>query len=164
MNPLLRLSIPGEPVGKGRPRAAVIAGHARLYTPSNTAAWEGKAATLARNAWGSGPLDEPVAVTVRAVAVRPQRLLRRKDPEGRLWRTSKPDLDNCIKAVLDALVNAGVLRDDVLVVSLVAQSLYTARDEGPCVEVLVHAVQADVVTEPVPVLRPEQGRLFGVGG
>ena len=29
--------VPGQPVGKGRPRATVRAGRARLYTPARTA-------------------------------------------------------------------------------------------------------------------------------
>lgn len=165
MTAVLQIVVLGDPVGKGRPRMAVINGHARAYTPAPTASWEGRAASIARAAWLGGrvtraPHEGPVAVTIRAVASRPGRLLRRKDPDGRLWRTAKPDLDNCCKAVLDALVRAGVLRDDVLVVELVAQSLYAARDEGPCVEVYVR--EARVLEEPAPVW-PTQGALFAQG-
>lgn len=33
-------TVPGRPHGKGRPRATVVNGHARLYTPDTTAAYE----------------------------------------------------------------------------------------------------------------------------
>ena len=33
-------TVPGEPIGKGRPRATTRAGHAALYTPKKTANYE----------------------------------------------------------------------------------------------------------------------------
>lgn len=139
---MLTLSIPGDPVGKGRPRVTVRNGHARAYTPAKTASWESGAAWLMRNEWGiHAPYEGPVRVTVEAVASRPKRLLRKADPEGRMWRCAKPDVDNVLKAVLDALVNAGVLRDDVQAVEVVARSWYASRSEGPAVEVRVEALK-----------------------
>lgn len=133
---LLHASIPGEPVGKGRPRVTMAGGFASAYTPKRTATWEGNAAVLLNDAWGHrAPLeDTPVALHVLAVASRPKRLLRRKDPEGRVWRTTKPDGDNVLKCVADALVEAGVLRDDVLIVQWTLESLYARRDEGASVQ------------------------------
>lgn len=134
--PLLHVSIPGEPVGKGRPRVTTVGGFARAYTPGKTARWETGAALQMRETWGKRPpLDEPVRVVVLAVASRPKRLLRKRDPDGRLWRTTKPDADNVAKAACDALVAAGVLRDDTLAVRLEVESLFARRDEGPSVEV-----------------------------
>lgn len=140
---LVRFVIDGDPVGKGRPRVVLRAGHPHAYTPAPTAAWEAKAAWLARNAWSARPPhDGAVSLDVLAVASRPKRLLRRCDPDDRMWRTSKPDGDNVLKAVADALVNAGVLRDDVLVVDWRVRCLYAARGEGPRVEVALHVVDA----------------------
>ncbi|MEM5617407.1 RusA family crossover junction endodeoxyribonuclease [Pseudomonas aeruginosa] len=34
-------TVPGEPVGKGRPRIGRVAGHARMFTPAKTANYEG---------------------------------------------------------------------------------------------------------------------------
>jgi Holliday junction resolvase RusA-like endonuclease len=162
MTALFTLSIPGDPVGKGRPRMAVVAGHAMAYTPKPTAQWEGMAASLARAKWHREPLDEAVAVLVLAVASRPKRLLRKRDPDGRMWRTSKPDIDNVAKAVLDALVKAGVIRDDTLVVSLSAQSLYASRVEGPCVELVLRTVGVEVHVA-LPAMEPHQDSLFATG-
>jgi len=145
---LLYASILGEPVGKGRPRVTTIGGFARAYTPAKTATWEANAAAVLSEAWGvRGPLDStPVRLRVRAIAGRPKRLLRRKDPDARLWRTTKPDGDNVLKAVGDALVAAGVLRDDVLIVRQEVESLYARRDEGPSVQVWLEQAAA----EPTP--------------
>ena len=61
-------------------------------------------------------------------------------PDGPLWRTVKPDVDNVAKAVLDALVNARVIEDDTQVVALHAYSLSTGRGQQEGVEVQVSTV------------------------
>jgi len=139
---LLHAVILGEPVGKGRPRATIRAGHATTYTPAKTRTWEANAAATLNEAWGHrAPLDStPVRVIVLAVKGRPGSLLRKKDHEGRIWRTKKPDADNVAKALCDALVAGGVLRDDTLVVRLEVESLYASKTEGPRVEVWMHYV------------------------
>ena len=148
---MLTLSIPGEPVAKGRPKASVWAGRVHMRTPEKTATWEAGASMLMRNAWGGqAPLAVPVVVEVQAVASRPMAMLpkamggsapaSRPPPEDRCWRQTKPDGDNVIKAVADALVKAGVLRDDVHVVRWVVESRYAALGEGPAVEVVVRGV------------------------
>jgi len=139
---ILRVTIPGPPVGKGRPRLSTAGGFARAYTPAKTASWERAAAVLARDAYRGAPLDVPLVLVVRAVAARPKRLLRKCDPDGRIWRTTKPDADNVAKAAGDALTMAGVLRDDAFVVRFEAESLYAARTEGPCVELELYRAPA----------------------
>lgn len=136
---ILTATILGEPVAKGRPRVVRRGGFARAITPEKTRTWEANAAAQLAEAWGDRPpIDEPVNVAVVAVKSRPKRLLRRKDPDGRMYRETKPDLDNVIKAAADALVAAGVLRDDTLMVSPDgSRSLFAARGEGPRVEITV---------------------------
>jgi len=48
-----------------------------------------------------------------------------------IWKRSKPDADNICKCALDALVMAGVLRDDSLAVKVTIQDFYAERDRGP---------------------------------
>lgn len=142
---LLHVAILGEPVGKGRPRATIRAGHATTYTPAKTRTWEANAAAAIAAEWYErAPLDVPVRLIVQAIAGRPKRLLRKRDPDGRLWRTSKPDADNVLKACADSLVAAGVLRDDVLIVRAEVESLYARPDEGPSVQVWLEAVDGAV--------------------
>lgn len=136
---ILALVVPGEVVGKGRPRVVKVGGFGRTFTPDKTAAWEAKALAIAQSAWGRRPPHEgSVNVAVRAVKQRTQELMRSKHGDGRLLRTTNPDLDNVIKAALDALVTAGVLADDTLVVGLDgSRSLYCARGEAPRVEIII---------------------------
>lgn len=125
------VEVPGDPIGKGRPRGTSAGGHVRLYTPKKTADWERSAAMVMTSVWRKAPIDEPVEVQVAAFAHRPKRLLRKKDPDGLIWKGSKPDADNICKCVLDSLVMAGVLRDDSLVVKITIQDFYAERDRGP---------------------------------
>jgi crossover junction endodeoxyribonuclease RusA len=74
------------------------------------------------------------AVNVAAVfrLPRPQSLPRRvKD------QTRKPDLDKLLRALLDALSQASVWRDDAQVVSVHAGKRYVADGEAPGVDVSV---------------------------
>jgi Holliday junction resolvase RusA-like endonuclease len=52
-----------------------------------------------------------------------------------MWRPTKPDGDNVLKAVADALQDAGVVTDDKVIVTATVESLYAAKGEGPSVEV-----------------------------
>ena len=141
MNELFRCLVPGPPIGKGRPRGTSIGGHVRLYTPQKTADWERAAALLMRQAWRNAPCEELVEVEVTAVFHRPKRLLRKKDPECRVWHGSKPDIDNVVKCALDAMVMAAVLRDDAQVVKLSASSAYASKSEGPALYVVMRDVE-----------------------
>jgi Holliday junction resolvase RusA-like endonuclease len=88
---------------------------------------------------GRGPITVPVEIEMLFLFDRPKRLLRRKDPDGRILRTGREDLDNLVKTVNDCLEDGGVLKNDRQVWSLVARQYYCARDpcEEACVEVRV---------------------------
>ena len=139
--------IPGAPIGKGRPRATTMGSHVRLYTPKRTADWERSSALIMKNEWRSAPLDGVCRVDVVAVFPRPKRLMRKKDPQHRVWHSSKPDIDNVCKSALDSMVMAGIIRDDTQVVILTAKSGNAAKDEGPCVELKLSAIDCDGPSE-----------------
>lgn len=125
------VEVPGDPIGKGRPRGTSAGGHVRLYTPKKTADWERSAAMVMTSVWRRAPMDEAVEIEIAAFSHRPKRLLRKRDPDGLIWKGSKPDADNICKCALDALVMAGVLRDDSLAVSVKIMDFYAERDRGP---------------------------------
>lgn len=132
---VLNCVVPGQPVGKGRPRVTRT-GHA--FTPKKTRAWEASASTLFRIANKSKrQIEGPVGLWVEAVAARPKRLQRRNDPVDRIWRQSRPDGDNVLKIVADALEKAGVIQNDSQIVEWFCRSYYAAKGEEPCVAVRV---------------------------
>ena len=134
----LRFTIPLPPTPKGRPRAAVVAGRARLYTPTATRSFEAAVAIVAAAHYRGPAIDEPVRVDILCVLARPKRLQRRKDPAGLVWAAIKPDRDNLAKAVLDGL--SGIWRDDCIVVAGETLKAYAELDGRPRVEVRVRSV------------------------
>lgn len=127
--------VPLPPRGQGRARAAVVAGRAKMYKPAQSRRWEDQVALVASQHMPADVIEGPVRVDVLAVVPRPQRLLRRRDPDGPIWCTAKPDADNVAKSVLDALKRHW--RDDSQVVDVRCRKVYAERSGLPRVEVRV---------------------------
>jgi Holliday junction resolvase RusA-like endonuclease len=134
---LVAFTIPGEPQGKGRPRVGRVGGHARMFTPAKTAAYEGLVAMAAQQAMaGRAPTKAACQVVVECVHGMPKSMAKkhRADAlEGRLRPTKKPDGDNVLKAVCDG-INGVVWVDDVQAVDARVVKVY---GETPCVRVTV---------------------------
>ena len=128
-------TILGDPVGKGRPRFARCGSGVRTYTPERTATWEAIAREVFACSWDGGPIADAVELDVVAVFRRPKRLDRVADV--RQLHLARPDADNVLKAVGDALEKAGVVRNDSQVVKATAAKVYAREDEGPRVEVVM---------------------------
>lgn len=111
--------VPGEPMGKGRPRVSTIAGRARMFTPAKTANYEGLIATVGSTAMaGRELIAGPVMVEMNIVLPVPPSWSKKKQAAalaGDVMPTKKPDADNVVKAIFDGL-NAVVWKDDVQVV------------------------------------------------
>jgi len=134
--PVLRFTVPGIPLGKGRPRFSVINGGVRTYTDSKTKGYEQKVKLYARSKnRGSvfAPHGVPVRVDILAQYPRPQRLLTKSSPDGLIPKFNKQhgDLDNHIKAALDSL-NGEVFDDDSQVCIIRAEGVYCDKGQKPC--------------------------------
>ncbi len=123
----LTFTLAGTPQGKGRARAFVRGGHIGHYTPAATRSYEGMIREAAfREMAGREPTDAPVSVALNAVFDIPKSYSKRKRAEaiyGRLLPTKKPDIDNIIKAFVDAM-NGVVFRDDCQIVRGVYTKIY----------------------------------------
>ena len=128
------ITIPGQPIGKARARITRT-GHA--YTPAKTQRWEDAAAALIRSRIGSPMYDQPLKLEAFAYFDRPQRLLRKSSPLNRVHHTAKPDADNIVKIVSDALVKAGVVRDDAIINMMMCVKYYRPLREGPSVSIML---------------------------
>lgn len=100
--------IPGKPEGKGRPRFAIVGGRKMIYTPAKTAAYERRI----RAAYLAEKLNGPLMLSVVALFEPPKSTSKKKRAEliGRPY-PHKPDGDNILKIVQDAL-NGGKAYDD----------------------------------------------------
>lgn len=105
-------SLPGEPKGKGRPRAVPgidAAGElfVRLITPADTRAEEARVRAAFRKAHPDHkPFTGPVLLRFTAVFETPRsfnRALREAAARGELYAIKKPDKDNIEKLIVDAL-------------------------------------------------------------
>lgn len=135
---LLRVIVPGKPVGKAPARTFLQGGRVVTTTPPNVRAWEAKAAALMREAWaGREPLRELVGLHVVSVCVRPKRLSPGKWPE-RVPHVVRPDGSNVQKCAEDAATKAGVWADDCLVQQWSGSKWYAAPGEEPHVAVTVY--------------------------
>lgn len=122
-------TVPGEPQGKGRPRVGKIGGHARMFTPARTVAYEGLIAHAAQQAMaGAVPMDCACQVQLSITVPVPASWSKKKQAAalaGQVMPTKKPDADNVVKAVFDGM-NGVVWRDDVQAVDLFVRKRYGA--------------------------------------
>jgi len=123
----LRFTVPGTPVGKGRPRIVRIAGQVRNATPQKTAAYEGLVAHAGQQAMaGRSLLLGAVSVVMDIVLEVPASWSGKQQKlalAGSRHPTKKPDIDNVEKAIFDGL-NGVVWKDDVQVVDVCKRKRY----------------------------------------
>lgn len=118
--------VPGEPRGQGRPRLNRNTG--TIYKDSETRAYEQKIVayyrkTLKAFRW---PDTGFVSVDVTAVYQIPKGSSKAAVAgmqAGRILPSRKPDIDNVLKAVMDAL-NGVAYKDDSRVVAISARKIY----------------------------------------
>lgn len=131
----MRIVIPGEPRGKQRPRFSRRTG--ATYTPSETVQYEKAVKALA---WAAGkPAEGPVSLSVCAMYAIPKsasKAQRAAMRDGEILPQKKPDIDNVVKIIMDAL-NGAAYKDDKQVVSVFASKFY---DDDPKVIVEVEQV------------------------
>ena len=130
------LTITIEPSPKERPRATVVGGHARIYTPKTTEAYEKKI----RDAWirqnGDTPMDGQLLAKIYYGFRIPKSTPKKNIPamlQKIIRPTVKPDLDNLDKAVMDAL-NKVAYKDDSQIVAKVSKKHYA---EVPNIRIVI---------------------------
>jgi len=136
----LALDITGIPKAQARARAwSNRWGITRVYLPPNDWRCCIMGAMLAARAKGIGQIAEPVELRLTFRMPRTKRLARlSKNPRPEPPCVGREDLDNLIKATLDEITPTGranprwgLLRNDNLVVRLVAEKRYARLDEQP---------------------------------
>lgn len=129
----LFFEVPGEPVGKARPRFT-RQGHA--YTPKKTSDYEREVRNSFKIAYPDHePLDGPVSMEVYAFFGVPKSWSKKKREAalcGDILPTGRPDWDNCGKVISDALNGGLAYGDDSQIVDASVQKRYASR---PRVEV-----------------------------
>ena len=127
MRPEISFFTPGIPAPQGSKRAFVVGGRARMVEDNaKTKPWRATVTAYARDAIGT-EWDATGPMKVHAVFYFPRpashygtgrNAQQRKPSAPRLFKATKPDLDKLTRALLDALTDAGVWRDDAQVAYL----------------------------------------------
>ncbi|GHU51684.1 phage protein [Clostridia bacterium] len=130
----LSFTVPGKPQGKARPR--FDGRNKRTYTPESTRAYEEMVRLYYRQAHRNAQIEgEVTAIIVACFPIPKSAKLADKEAmiAGEIKPTIKPDADNIIKAILDAL-NGLAYHDDAAVVNVTAEKRYSTT---PRVEVTI---------------------------
>ena len=133
----LHIEIPGEPIGQGRPRFSTVCGHAVAYDAPKSRNYKAYVKLIAqqeakRQEWKI--LELPVSLRIKAFFSVPKsksKKFKAEAMEGRELPTKKPDTDNIVKAIQDAL-NGIAYKDDAYVCYLRVLKRYS---DNPRVEI-----------------------------
>jgi len=128
-------AVPGIPVAQGRPRACVRGGHAAVYQPKASAEWRAVARLAAAEAMGGNP-PIPGAVSLACTFLFPwpkSMSKRARLAAASRGKGTKPDIDNLLKAVMDAC-NGVAWEDDARVSAVSASKGYA---DAPRTEVSI---------------------------
>ena len=111
----LDLYIPGKPIAQPRAKVTTRNGFATAYVESKHPVHGYR--TDVKAAWqdaGSITLAGPLLLVAEFVFPRPTSKVWKTKPMPRYAHTGKPDLDNCVKAVLDALESCAFSNDSAV--------------------------------------------------
>ena len=113
-----------DPTPKARARHTVVAGHVRSYTPAKTASAETQILYhLRQQLAGAFQFDKgvPLRLTVTFFRARPKAA-----PKRVTMPVTRPDLDNYVKLILDA-ISGYACADDAQVTTIVARKRFTTE-------------------------------------
>lgn len=141
---LIHFTVYGSPIAQPRIRARGFLKDgevfAHIYEPgkkdSPARQWKSDIKSAAEKLKPSRPSAGPVGVWIHFFFPRPKRLMRKKDPDGALPHISKPDRDNCEKAVLDALKGLFFV-DDSQVCRGEVTKWYHEKHTGPRADITI---------------------------
>ncbi len=132
----IKLKVPAIPVAQPRPRATAINGKARMFEAKKTHAIHAFKAAVqmaASQAYQGPPLEGPLMLSLTCVLNRTGKLKKRSDNPP-YYANKKPDLDNLMKSVADAL-NGILYRDDAQICEVAMVKTVAAGNEQPHVAI-----------------------------
>ena len=121
---MINITLYAEPVAQGRPRFSTAGGYARAYDPAKSRNYKQLLSLSAEEQLrqqGGAMLDEPIFLSVRVYRSIPKSFSKKKQAQaerGELRPITKPDIDNYVKGIKDAL-NGICWRDDSLIIGYV---------------------------------------------
>lgn len=107
----IQFTVPGVPVAQPRVKATLRSGHAGVYTPTKNSAghsngiaeFKALVKMMAAKEYSGPPLEGPIRVDAEFVFPRQAAKVWSRKPMPRYRKTTKPDVDNLVKSLLDCL-------------------------------------------------------------
>lgn len=141
----ITFTIPGPPQGKARPRVVrAKSGISLTYTPDKTVRYEELTRLRYQSAAKGFHFTDEAQVEIQIVARYPIAASKSKKIHaamlaGQILPTKKPDCDNIVKIICDAL-NGFAYKDDQ---QIVRASIVKFYSDNPCVEVRLSEAQSN---------------------
>lgn len=132
-----QFTIPGKPMAWQRPRR-----HGHIYFESKEQVnFKSHVALFARDGLKGTllPLMGSISLEIDFYFARPKRFCRRKDPQCPIHMISRPDADNCLKMIGDAL-NGIVWTDDAQIQDCRVRKWYHEINGAPRTTVQIEAL------------------------
>lgn len=133
---MIKFTVLGEPVAQARPRATTINGYVRMYDPSKSKNYKQYIKLAAAEHAPTKLIEGPIEMNVKVFRPSLKSFSKKKAvaaENGELRPVTKPDVDNYIKAIKDALKNV-IWKDDSQVVNLSVSKWYS---EKPRIEIVI---------------------------
>lgn len=131
----MKFTIVGEPIPKGRPKFSRNGNYVKTYTPEKTVNYEN---LVKYSFWKKYPNFKPytsktalrIKIVLKFVPVKSvSKKMRERMIAGEVKPTKKPDIDNCIKSILDGLHDV-LYVDDNCVAEVEAVKEYAESPEA----------------------------------
>lgn len=137
----IRFSIPGQPMGKQRPRVVHNGSFSQAFTPKETVSYENLVRVMYREAARGKRFTDEDMLDVRVIAYYsiPKSTSKKKREmmlEHKIRPGKKPDWDNIGKIICDSL-NTVAYRDDSSIVDAQVRKFYS---ENPRVDVTIRRI------------------------
>lgn len=135
----IAFAVPGLICAKGRPKFAKRGNFVQAYTPEKTVNYENLVRLSFMQECNGEKLNGAIKATVTAYMPIPKSESKKKKAAmeaGLIRPKKKPDIDNCVKSILDAL-NKIAYDDDGQIVELHAKKLYS---DNPRAEIILEEI------------------------
>lgn len=131
--------VAGIPKAQPRVKAFVRGGHAGVYTPDSAESWKQAVRQQATANAPESTVAHPVRVSLDFFLPRPKTHCKRDGSlkeNSPVWHCKKPDLDNLIKAVTDAITDTQrIWLDDSQICQISATKTYALNRFGCSVRI-----------------------------
>ncbi|MEY9096323.1 RusA family crossover junction endodeoxyribonuclease [Paenibacillus sp. RC84] len=132
----LQFTVFGEPVAQGRPKFSTVGGFVKAYDPKKSRDFKDYVKLAASEHRPTSLLEHPLILEVNVYRSMPKSFSKKKAlaaEDGLVLPITKPDIDNYVKGIKDALKGI-IWKDDSQVADLIARKRYSST---PRIEITI---------------------------